>query len=352
MPTTAKRLDYLDAAKGLGVLLVIYGHTFRDSMRAAYAWCDLSYILVYRFHVSLLFLLSGMGYALTAKANASLSAGQYLRKKANSLLRPWLSYSLLVYAVFTLVQCIPAYRALLASTSYGLLSPLNYAWAMLCNENPYSFHLWYLQTLFLFVAVTFLLDRFLPPRTARRVKLALLVFLPGFYAVFCTQWVWTFKAFFQKYYCFLLGALLPPETAEQKAKPLAVLGLGCGAFILLELFFPPTALYAAPVSNFLLAYVDAAAVAGLCLGLLAACILLRQFLQPLARFGRRSMLFYLYHQPFCALLGMILYDKLHLPAGGTVLACMAASLLVPCAAHCLAHHTGLHRLLDKAGLPA
>ena len=47
------------------MLLVIYGHTFRESMRAAYAWCDFSYTLVYRFHVSLLFLLSGFGYALT-----------------------------------------------------------------------------------------------------------------------------------------------------------------------------------------------------------------------------------------------------------------------------------------------
>ena len=29
-----KRLSYIDAAKGLAVLLVIFGHTFRESMRA------------------------------------------------------------------------------------------------------------------------------------------------------------------------------------------------------------------------------------------------------------------------------------------------------------------------------
>ena len=62
-----RRFHYVDAARGIAVLLVIYGHTFRESMRAAYAWCDFSYALVYRFHVSLLFLLSGMGCTLTAQ---------------------------------------------------------------------------------------------------------------------------------------------------------------------------------------------------------------------------------------------------------------------------------------------
>ena len=34
-----RRFHYVDAARGIAVLLVIYGHTFRESMRAAYAWC-------------------------------------------------------------------------------------------------------------------------------------------------------------------------------------------------------------------------------------------------------------------------------------------------------------------------
>lgn len=55
-----KRIEYIDIAKGFALLLVIFGHTFRDSMRSTYFWCGFSYSFVYRFHVSLLFLLSGM----------------------------------------------------------------------------------------------------------------------------------------------------------------------------------------------------------------------------------------------------------------------------------------------------
>ena len=78
-----RRFHYVDAARGIAVLLVIYGHTFRESMRAAYAWCDFSYTLVYRFHVSLLFLLSGFGYALTLEKNKTLTEWRYLGSKSS-----------------------------------------------------------------------------------------------------------------------------------------------------------------------------------------------------------------------------------------------------------------------------
>lgn len=93
MTQTIKRLDHIDIAKAIGLLLVIYGHTFRMSMRAAHPWCAFSYTFVYRFHVPLLFLLSGMGCTLTAQKNRSLSARQFVRKKARSLLLPWGIYS-------------------------------------------------------------------------------------------------------------------------------------------------------------------------------------------------------------------------------------------------------------------
>ena len=349
---TTRRLDYIDAAKAIGVLLVIYGHTFRESMRATYAWCDFSYVFVYRFHVSMLFVLSGMGYALTAQANRERPAGQFLRKKARSLLLPWLSYAVLIYLLFALLQLLPPVRALLAGTAYALRTPVQYAVLLLRNENPYSFHLWYLQTLFLFLAATFALDRLLTPRQARAVKLLLLVLVPGFYALFCQRWVWTFKGFFQQYAYFLLGALLPRPWFERKAAPLAFCGTGCGLFIVLETLLPLDALYELPFADFWMAYVDTFAVIGFSLGITAVCYLCQQYLQPLARFGRNTMRYYLYHQPFCcAVLGMVLYDKLHLPVAAVVLACMAAGLVGPYLFHRLTGPLHLRPLLRWLGLP-
>ena len=90
---SSKRLNYIDVAKGLAVLAVIFGHTFRQSMRTDFAWCDFSYLFVYKFHVSLLFVLSGMGYGLTGNKNLELGTAAYLKKKAKSLILPWFTGS-------------------------------------------------------------------------------------------------------------------------------------------------------------------------------------------------------------------------------------------------------------------
>ena len=149
MQQTTKRLDHIDIAKAIGLLLVIYGHTFRMSMRAAHPWCAFSYTFVYRFHVPLLFLLSGMGCTLTAQKNRSLSARQFVRKKAHSLLLPWGIYSAFLYSLFYLANLVPPVRALLSGGAYQLKQPAEYLWLVLRNENPYGFHLWYLPTLVL-----------------------------------------------------------------------------------------------------------------------------------------------------------------------------------------------------------
>lgn len=349
-----KRLDYLDSAKAIALLFVIYGHTFRDSMRAASAWCDLSYIFVYRFHVSLLFLISGMGYALSASRHSTSSPAQYLQKKAHSLLLPWFSYSVLIYLLFALVQLIPAFRSFLSSSSYRLISPFAYAIALLRNENPYSFHLWYLQTLFLFIAVTYLIDHFLSQKSARRIKIVLILLLPAFYMFFCQSWIWTFKGFFQKYFFFLLGTLLSPQIVERHARFIALSGVLSLLYLLAELFYPPAdVLYENVFTSLPLTYLDNLAIIGFCLGILAFCILFREKLQWAAAFGQDTMLYYLYHQPFCcAVFSMILYDKLHIPALATVLLCMIASLLIPYLFRSIVRRLGLVNILETIGLPA
>lgn len=222
----------MDAGKALAILLVIYGHTFRESMRAEFRWCDLSYVFVYRVHVSLLFILSGMAYALTKEKNKKLTSAQYLKKKAGSLLVPWISYSIFVYLVFAFAQLIPASRQILESSAYHFLTPIDYVIALLRNENPYSFHIWYLQTLFLFTSLTFLFDRQVEDEHKQRlVKIILILLLPAFYEWFCEKWIWTFKGFFQKYQFFLLGTILPEMFLEKKKNLLMGTGLASGAYL-------------------------------------------------------------------------------------------------------------------------
>lgn len=78
-----QRLAWLDAAKGLGIILVVAGHTFNEP------WIRSP---IFLFHMPLFFLLSG--YTMKAEP-----LGQGLMKRARSLLVPYASFFVLVTLV-------------------------------------------------------------------------------------------------------------------------------------------------------------------------------------------------------------------------------------------------------------
>lgn len=78
-----KRIEYIDIAKGFALFLVIFGHTFRDSMRSTYFWCGFSYSFVYRFHIS---------FAFSAVRNEPFGQrpfGDFFAKRVKGVLLPW-----------------------------------------------------------------------------------------------------------------------------------------------------------------------------------------------------------------------------------------------------------------------
>lgn len=80
-----KRIEYIDIARGIGILLVVLGHNdFAYVSRFGYR-------LIYSFHMPLFFFLSG--YFL----NVSLPFITYLKKRFNSLLKPYLFMIFLIY---------------------------------------------------------------------------------------------------------------------------------------------------------------------------------------------------------------------------------------------------------------
>ena len=179
-----------------------------------------------------------------------------------------------------------------------------------------------------------------------------MVALPACYQLLFTEWFWAVKSYFQQGAFFFLGCVLPREKAEQHAKPLMLFGALCGLWVVCGLLFPtmvwPDGLLAEAVCT----WVDYFKVSGFCVGIWAACVLLQKPLRRLVLLGQNTMLFYLYHQPFCcAVPGLVLYEKLGVSAGGTVLVCGAVSLVMPYLFCRLAGRLHLRPLLRRLGLP-
>lgn len=87
-----KRLDYLDMAKGVGIILVILGH--------------IEYIqegtmkMIYSFHMPLFFLIGGL--LIYKKKDAKKEYLAQIGKRAKGLLIPYISFSITLLTVYTL----------------------------------------------------------------------------------------------------------------------------------------------------------------------------------------------------------------------------------------------------------
>lgn len=344
-----KRVTYVDIAKGFILLLVIFGHTFRDSMREAYYWCDFLYLFLYKFHGSGLFLLSGMSYAIVVQKYKTLSPIQYTKKKSKSILLPWLSYSVFIYVIFFLVSKAPMLSSALGDK--GVVSPIEYLRLMLYNQNPYSFHLWYLNTLFLLSVFTFFIDKFLEDNNSKNLKLVLIIVIPAIASTVAQPWHLVTKGFVYQLPYFLIGTLINREHIENSNRKWIAVGLLSTVLLAIHTIFE-SEYTLSTIGNVLVFYMENILAVLVNIGIIVLCYTFSNKLMLIEKIGRNSMVYYLYHQPFCcAFLGAFLYDKLKVPVLPVIAVCMVMSIVVPYLISKIAKKTGLYKALGWFGLP-
>lgn len=88
-----KRLSFLDIAKGISITLVVVGHIVTDESNIIRTW-------LYSFHLPIFFIISGFLFNLTN--NKSVSK-QFIKKKATSLLLPYLSLAIINYFALMII---------------------------------------------------------------------------------------------------------------------------------------------------------------------------------------------------------------------------------------------------------
>ncbi len=90
---TKKRYDYIDIARGIGILLVVWAHIMVTG------W---THQMIYSFHMPLFFFLSGMVF----QKEKFPSFGDFLKRRAKRLLIPYVIYSFATWAIWALFRYI------------------------------------------------------------------------------------------------------------------------------------------------------------------------------------------------------------------------------------------------------
>ena len=145
-----RRYQYIDALKGIAICLVILGHLcFNNSYLS---------IIVYSFHLPLFFILSGMLTSLNHSLNKPLK--ELLMSKVKMVLYPYLSFSILAYIYYALINNGAETKIIITETY---------------NFFGYS-TLWFLSALFISY-IFFYLNQKLIKDEQTKFKIFLLLFL-------------------------------------------------------------------------------------------------------------------------------------------------------------------------------
>lgn len=289
-----KRIEYIDIARGIGILLVVLGHN------------DFGYIslfghkLIYSFHMPLFFFLSG--YFL----KTSIPFADFIKKRFNSLLKPYFFTIFLIYFMnvsFEKMGFETAIRRIVKSL-YG--SGLYIDWVQL----------WFLPHLFAASLYAFLFFAVFGRWNNRYVRWAALIATLGISSFFLKDFYpFTLSAFGKQYelfglpfsldlvllsgFFFILGSEIRQAVSEKTFESVYLLiGSGVLLLLLVHFFEARSDFNTRTYESYLINTIEAAAGIVLVLALSRQIELRTKRLASLFKyFGRISLFILLFHVP-------------------------------------------------------
>ena len=333
MVAEQKRVEWIDIARGLGILFVIIGHTMTTPIRCASDWTYMMYYIIYFFHMPFMFYLSGRTFGMFREKNLRMTGKQWIQKKWSALMVPYIVYGTLVYLIFTLANSIPKLGGILAGEGYGKQSVLHWLKGMVTvyGEDLYSFHLWYIYGLFLMSLLSFFVMKYVKAHKILLFGVAL--FGISFRVLYINVNYWGIANLFMKcYFWFVLGTYV--DLSEFLKKMVAKIGAVFGiVYAILFIYIKEIKKIdiPAPMVQEMIKWL---ADIGIILGLIWISMHLKGVFKRFFDYtGKNSYGIYLFHQPFFASgAGAVLYKVLGLPlvaaVGITFVLCYVAPLIL------------------------
>ncbi|MBQ3599722.1 MAG: acyltransferase [Lachnospiraceae bacterium] len=332
------RVEWLDVARGIGLLLVIIGHTMTTPIRQASELANCIYTAIYFFHMPFMFYLSGRTFGMFWERNKTLANSKWIKKKWCTLMVPYFTYGVIVYFIFSVGNRIQGIDAILENAGYGRLGVTDWIFGVLWGDNLYAYHLWFIYALFLMNLVSFFMSKYIKKHQWILLVLGLILADARTY-VDTTYWG-IFNLFMKCYLWFIIGTYFDFSKVVKKTwaifwQMISVLYLICytgnrnGFFTKLD--------------NQILEPVKWVMDVGMIMALIQISMLLSGALRKFFSYtGQNSYGIYLFHQPFFASgSGLVLYKVLGLPLPIAILITFLLCYVVPLV---------MINLLNKRGL--
>lgn len=324
-----KRMDWVDAARGIGILLIVVIHSIRPDMREKQAICRFIYDFIIVFVIGMFFVLSGVTYRISAGRHL-LKPGGFLYKKVQKLLIPFWGYAVLIYMIFSFVAWFPLTAQIFWGTEYGSMTFGEYLWLTLCADSPYAAHLWFIWVLFWIIMIVYICDLL-----CEHWKLSNQKVLWCVAAILCAAGFleWGSNSIIQRILTHMIFFVYGTELAlhsrliEQNSicsKGAIIMASGV-MFWYISTDWHTVTWYGEVLWKVCWLLVRLTFIRGV----FRLAVWLKD-LKWLTYLGRESFWIYLLHQPFCCgFMGLLLFSKLGLSIPLVCVVCISLGLLLP-----------------------
>ena len=321
------RINWIDVGKGIGILLVVLGHSLRDSMMSSSTVCNAIYTMVYAIHMPFLMYLSGYMFAVKSDSYLQKGIKKYGLLKANKLMKPYLVYAVIVYTGIRIVFQNETLGNILTLSGYQKENFSQFVLGLLSGENAYSFHLWYIYCLAVLSILGFVIWKITDTNGMRmyREKIAcVLIIVVVLYTILVSRKINApriISATTSMFPWYFMGCLRFTDRFSKKTNLCS--GIVSISVIVLYSF------QLLPISVSVYRVIKYVLVTGAIFGMV---VLSKSFSNSkiLSYLGSNSMIIYLFHQPFIAAgIGIITYDYLKIPMCISIVLTTIASIVLP-----------------------
>lgn len=321
------RINWIDAGKGIGILLVVFGHSLRDSMMNSSMVCNAIYTMIYAVHMPFLMYLSGYMFAVKSDSYLKKGIKEYGLLKVNKLMKPYLVYAVIVYAVIRIAFQNETIGNILTLAGYQKENFSQFALGLLSGENAYSFHLWYIYCLAVLSILGFVIWKITDTNSMvmfrERIVCAFIIVVV-LYTILVSRKINApriISAATSMFPWYFMGCLRFTDRFSKKASLCSGI-ISISVIVLYSFQLIPISVNAYRVIKYVL-------VTGAIFGMVA---LSKAFSNSnmLSYLGTNSMVIYLFHQPFIAAgIGIVTYDYLKIPMCISIVLTTIASIVLP-----------------------
>lgn len=170
--TGNKRLEWIDVAKGIGIVLVVMGHTIVPQLKeteiGGFIWN-----FIYNFHMPLFFFISG--WLFERRLEHYTSKGKFISDKLKFLMLPYLTFSIIAYLLVNTAFKITLLSGVLSDGGYTATGLKDALLQIVTYSGHIDKHLWFVYSLFLIFTVNILFPKLMKSKPMLFLLLALYV---------------------------------------------------------------------------------------------------------------------------------------------------------------------------------